>query len=169
MKDMLCQLVYQVVPLLTESETETENEGIANAQTVLRRGQDPYLPATLQHISREKGRNMKPKMARCRLGGTWASGFERPLEMGIARGLYNSQLPLHRYVISSAPDSGRNRRHAASSFITSLLLGYNSSSICIATAQTIHDHHFKSIGRHLTDARRQYSRFQRTMRAVTLG
>ncbi|KAG2114843.1 hypothetical protein DEU56DRAFT_874297 [Suillus clintonianus] len=50
------------MPLVTQSDPGTENNGIANGHTMLRHLQDPGLARTLQHKFRGDHRNIKPEI-----------------------------------------------------------------------------------------------------------
>ncbi|THG99260.1 hypothetical protein EW026_g3060 [Hermanssonia centrifuga] len=68
------------MPLLTQSDPGTENNGIANAQTLLRHRHDPSLSDSLQH--KFKGNK----------------GFEDLLELGVSEGWYDPDNTLERLV-----------------------------------------------------------------------
>lgn len=89
------------MPLLTQSDPGTENNGIANAQTELRHRQDPALSDSLQHKFKGNKGNIKPEIAWRRLRYTFTPGFEDLIERGILEGLYDPDDSLERYVSSS--------------------------------------------------------------------
>ncbi|PSS37790.1 hypothetical protein PHLCEN_2v357 [Hermanssonia centrifuga] len=87
-----------VMPLLTQSDPGTENNGIANAQTELRHQQDPALSDLLQHKFKGNKGNIKPEIAWRRLRYTFTPGFEDLIERGILEGLYDPDDSLERLV-----------------------------------------------------------------------
>ncbi|OBZ74272.1 hypothetical protein A0H81_05042 [Grifola frondosa] len=86
------------MPLLTQSDPGTENNGIANAQTVLRHRHDPTLSDTLQHKFKGGKRNIKPEIHWRLLRTSWSPGFEELLDYGLNSGLYDPDIPLERLV-----------------------------------------------------------------------
>ncbi|KAI0080982.1 hypothetical protein K474DRAFT_1704269 [Panus rudis PR-1116 ss-1] len=87
-----------VIPVLTQSDHGTENNGIANAQTVLRHRLDPSLRHSLQHKFKGAKRNIKPEIAWRLLRQNWVPGFEEVLEFGTHFGLYDPEDILQRLV-----------------------------------------------------------------------
>lgn len=80
---------YQAMPLVTQSDPGTENNGIANGHTMLRHLQDPALTQTLQHKFKGKHRNIKPEIFWSQLYCCWAPGFEDILDFGLNNGIYD--------------------------------------------------------------------------------
>ena len=77
------------MPLITQSDRGTKNNGVANAQTVLRHLHDPSLSDSLQHRWMPKGVNIKPEIFWKDLRRRWSPGFEALLDEGIENGLYD--------------------------------------------------------------------------------
>ncbi|KAF7797832.1 hypothetical protein EIP86_009038 [Pleurotus ostreatoroseus] len=86
------------IPLLTQSDPGTENNGVANAHTVLRHRMDPSLDQTLQHRFIGGKRNVKPEIQWHLLRGSWSPGFEDILRDGTDRGIYDPDDGLQRLV-----------------------------------------------------------------------
>ena len=84
------------MPLLTQSDPGTENNGVANAQTALRHLQDPSLAESLQHKFVGGKRNIKPEIAWRLLRMSWTPGFEILLNEGLIQGWYNPDDILER-------------------------------------------------------------------------
>ncbi|OCH86422.1 hypothetical protein OBBRIDRAFT_814614 [Obba rivulosa] len=87
-----------VMPLITQSDRGTENNGVANAQTLLRHLHDPSLSDSLQHHWMSKGANIKPEIFWSELHRRWSPGFEELLDYGIDNGLYDPSDILERLV-----------------------------------------------------------------------
>ncbi len=90
--------VILVMPLLTQSDPGTENNGIANAQTVLRHRHDPSLADSLQHKFKGNKGNIKPEIAWRRRRYCWTDGYEKLIQHGISQGLYDPDNALERSV-----------------------------------------------------------------------
>ncbi|KZT31989.1 hypothetical protein SISSUDRAFT_1067287 [Sistotremastrum suecicum HHB10207 ss-3] len=88
--DVIAELGY--MPLFTQSDRGTENNGIANAQNLLRHQLMPGLGESLQHRWRGKNRNIKPEILWRILRRGWSKGFETILEQGFTRELYDTSL-----------------------------------------------------------------------------
>ncbi|KAL0562592.1 hypothetical protein V5O48_019493, partial [Marasmius crinis-equi] len=76
------------VPMVTQSNPGSENNGIANAQTFIQQKLDPSLEGTLQHKWMKQTKNVKPEIqwsVYCRM---WSPAFERLLEEGEQFGFY---------------------------------------------------------------------------------
>ncbi|KAG1758561.1 hypothetical protein EDD22DRAFT_783750 [Suillus occidentalis] len=86
------------MPLVTQSDPGTENNGIANGHTMLRHLQDPGLARTLQHKFRGDHRNIKPEIFWSQLRRRWTPGFEDILDFGLSTGIYNPDDALERLV-----------------------------------------------------------------------
>jgi hypothetical protein len=89
------------MPLPTQSDSGTENNGIANAQTILCHRHDPSLAEALQPKFWRKKGNIKPEIAWRRLRDTWSAGYEDPLSMGVREGWYHPKQLLHRCIQST--------------------------------------------------------------------
>ena len=85
--------------MLTQSDRGTENNGIANAQTLLRHRMDPNLEQTLQHKWMGGKRNIKPEIAWRMLRREWTQGFEDVMQMGLDNGWYTPEIMLERQVV----------------------------------------------------------------------
>ncbi|KAJ6546627.1 hypothetical protein B0H10DRAFT_2181186 [Mycena sp. CBHHK59/15] len=87
------------IPLITQSDLGTENNGIANCHTVTRQRLDPSLKGTLQHRWTSKtGMNVKPETCWSQLRRNWTPGFENLLDSGVNANLYDRNNPLQRLV-----------------------------------------------------------------------
>ncbi|PCH39775.1 hypothetical protein WOLCODRAFT_68498, partial [Wolfiporia cocos MD-104 SS10] len=86
----------QGMPLITQSDRGTENNGVANAQTVMRHRLDPTLSNTLQHRWMGHKHNIKPEQFWSQLRKRWSPGFEKLLKIGVDTGLYDSEDYLDR-------------------------------------------------------------------------
>ena len=84
------------MPLLTQSDNGTENNGIANAQTCLRQHHDPSLEGTLQHKFTGHVMNIKPEIFWRQLRRRWSPGFRQLFAYGVQSGLYNPDNMLER-------------------------------------------------------------------------
>ncbi|EGO29143.1 hypothetical protein SERLADRAFT_405248 [Serpula lacrymans var. lacrymans S7.9] len=96
------------MPLVTQSDPGSENNGIANGHTLLRHLQDPSLERTLQHKFKGSHRNIKPEIFWNQLRRRWSPGFERLLDYGLNEGLYNPDNPLQRFN-HTLPRHNRNK------------------------------------------------------------
>lgn len=95
------------MPLLTQSDPGTENNGVANAQTFLRHRHDPSLSTSLQHKFKGNKGNVKPEIAWRRLRYTWTAGFETLLQQGLDAGWYDPDVILERYAVDFYRDKAR--------------------------------------------------------------
>ncbi|KAI9056312.1 hypothetical protein FKP32DRAFT_1615863 [Trametes sanguinea] len=78
------------IPMITQSDRGSENNGIANSQTILRQTYDPSLQGTLQHKwMHRKGQNIKPEIFWSELRRRWSPGFEALLDYGLNGELYD--------------------------------------------------------------------------------
>ncbi|KAG1886720.1 hypothetical protein F4604DRAFT_1571626, partial [Suillus subluteus] len=95
-----CDMVQSLgaMPLVTQSDLGTENNGIANGHTMLRHLQDPGLARTLQHKFRGDHHNIKPEIFWSQLHHHWTLGFEDILDFGLSAGIYNPDDALERLV-----------------------------------------------------------------------
>ncbi|KAJ3526678.1 hypothetical protein NM688_g8230 [Phlebia brevispora] len=88
----------KILPLLTQSDPGTENNGIANAHTMLRHKMDPSLEQSLQHRFVGGKRNIKPEIHWRLLRQSWTPGFEDVLNEGFNRNIYDPDDALQRLV-----------------------------------------------------------------------
>ncbi|KAG1838765.1 hypothetical protein F4604DRAFT_1885393 [Suillus subluteus] len=86
------------MPLVTQSDLGTENNGIMNGHTMLHHLQDPGLACTPQHKFRGDHRNIKPENFWSQLCHHWTLGFEDILDFGLSAGIYNPDDALERLV-----------------------------------------------------------------------
>ncbi|KAG1884005.1 hypothetical protein F4604DRAFT_1878823 [Suillus subluteus] len=86
------------MPLVTQSDPGTENNGIANGHTMLRHLQDPVLARMLQHKFKGKHHNIKPEIFWSQLCRRWAPGFEDILDFGLNNGIYDPDDALEKLV-----------------------------------------------------------------------
>ncbi|KAG0702890.1 hypothetical protein DFH29DRAFT_874866 [Suillus ampliporus] len=86
------------MPLVTQSDPGTENNGIANGHMMLCHLQDPALAHTLQHKFKGWHCNIKPEIFWSQLCRCWVPGFEDVLEFGFTSGIYNPEDALERLV-----------------------------------------------------------------------
>ncbi|EGN95132.1 hypothetical protein SERLA73DRAFT_21814, partial [Serpula lacrymans var. lacrymans S7.3] len=95
-----CDIVERLgeMPLITQSDPGTKNNGIANGHTLLQHMQDPALDKTLQHSFKGSHRNIKPETFWGQLRRQWSPGFESLIDWGVKEGLYNADDPLQRLV-----------------------------------------------------------------------
>ncbi|KZO89549.1 hypothetical protein CALVIDRAFT_569823 [Calocera viscosa TUFC12733] len=80
------------IPMLTRSDPGTENHGIANAQTTLRRQLDPSLQGTLQHKWMRGHSNIKPEIFWSKLRKQWSPGWEILFDKGLEQGWYDPKV-----------------------------------------------------------------------------
>ncbi|KAJ6534299.1 hypothetical protein B0H19DRAFT_1272015 [Mycena capillaripes] len=87
------------IPLVTQSDLGSENNGIANCHTVTRQRLDPSLANTLQHRWKpKKGSNIKPEATWSQMRRNFTPGFETTLEKGVNAGDYDVNNPLENLV-----------------------------------------------------------------------
>lgn len=85
------------IPLVTQSDLGSENNGIANCHTVTRQRLDPSLAGTRQHRWMSKRTmNIKPEATWSQMRRQFTPGFENILDTGVARGLYDINNPLEK-------------------------------------------------------------------------
>ncbi|EGN98649.1 hypothetical protein SERLA73DRAFT_54661, partial [Serpula lacrymans var. lacrymans S7.3] len=77
------------MPLLTQSDRDSENNGIANRHTLFRHLFNPSLANILHHTFKGSHRNIKPEIFWNQLHRRWTLGFENLLDYGLNQGLYN--------------------------------------------------------------------------------
>ncbi|KIJ93582.1 hypothetical protein K443DRAFT_27227, partial [Laccaria amethystina LaAM-08-1] len=78
--DCCCEM--KGVPVMTQSDPGTENNGVANIQTTIRHRLDPSLCDTLQHRFMRKKNNVKSEANWSIFRHDFAPGFETILEGG---------------------------------------------------------------------------------------
>ncbi|KAL4068182.1 hypothetical protein J3A83DRAFT_4096878, partial [Scleroderma citrinum] len=83
------------IPMVTQSDSSTENFGIANAQTLLQQMHDPMLEEFVQHRWMCTKKNIMPEIAWSQLRQQFTPGFEALLETGVDEGWYDSDNTLH--------------------------------------------------------------------------
>ncbi|EIN12498.1 hypothetical protein PUNSTDRAFT_61541 [Punctularia strigosozonata HHB-11173 SS5] len=89
---------HAILPLITQSDPGSENNGIANAHTSIRHHLDPSLAGSLQHRWKRKHNNIKSEIAWSVFRSIWAPGFEDLLELGVDQGWYDVTNSLHYFV-----------------------------------------------------------------------
>jgi hypothetical protein len=87
------------VPVITQSDRGTENNGVANAHTLIRQRLDPTLNGTLQHRFMFGHNNILSEAGWSVFRRDFAPGFEDILERGVMQGWYNPDDFLERYVL----------------------------------------------------------------------
>ena len=85
------------IPLVTQSDPGTENNGMANCHTVICHRLDPSLQGTIQHQWKFDKMNVKPEIWWSYLRTNFSPGFEDILDQGLNFGLYDPNDPLERY------------------------------------------------------------------------
>ncbi|KZT50460.1 hypothetical protein CALCODRAFT_504712 [Calocera cornea HHB12733] len=85
---------YGGIPMLTQSDPGGENNGIANAQTMLRQLLDPTLIGQLQHKWMRGHANVKPEIRWGQLRREFTRAYEDLFDMGVHRGWYDRDNPL---------------------------------------------------------------------------
>jgi hypothetical protein len=84
------------MPLVTQSNPGSENNGIANGHTLLRHLQDPALAWTLQQKFKGQHYNIKPKIFWSQLQWCWTPGLQDILDYGVSECIYNPDDALER-------------------------------------------------------------------------
>ena len=85
------------VPLTTQSDPGTENNGVANVHTLIRHTLDPSLRRTRQHRFMRKHNNVKPESTWSLLRRDFTPGFQNIFDEGINQGFYDVNDPLEKY------------------------------------------------------------------------
>lgn len=85
------------IPLITQSDLGSENNGIANCHTHTHYWLDPSLCDTLQHCWKRNKNNVKPEAGWSQLRRQFTPGFEDILDKGINDGLYDPADRLERF------------------------------------------------------------------------
>ena len=80
--------------MITQSDRGTENNGVANAHTVIRHRLDPTLRDTLQHKWMSKNKNIKSEGNWSVLRRDFTPGLEQILDDGVNNGWYDADDPL---------------------------------------------------------------------------
>ncbi|KZT60394.1 hypothetical protein CALCODRAFT_492445 [Calocera cornea HHB12733] len=88
---------HQGVPLLTQSNPGSENNGIANAHTTLRQLLDPSLVGMLQHRWMRGHANIKPKIKWSQLRREFTTAYENLFDLGVIKGWYDRWNQLQYY------------------------------------------------------------------------
>jgi hypothetical protein len=87
------------IPVITQSDRGTENNGIANVQTLIRQTLDPTLNGTLQHCFTIGHNNILSEAKWSVFRRDFAPGFEDILELRVMQGWYNPDDYLEKYVL----------------------------------------------------------------------
>jgi hypothetical protein len=77
------------IPIITQSDPGTENNGVANAHTVMRHRLDPSLANTLQHRFARGHNNILSEIKWSVFRRDFSPGFEDMLEQGVQSGWYD--------------------------------------------------------------------------------
>jgi hypothetical protein len=91
-------LIAAALPLLTQSNPDSENYRMANAETVGQQKLDPTLSGTLQHVLKHRKTNVKSEANWSVFRCNFAPGYEKLFEEGVTMGWYDVQNPLQLYV-----------------------------------------------------------------------
>ena len=89
-------LISLGIPLVTQSDPGTENNGMANCHTVICHRLDPSLQGTIQHQWKFDKMNVKPEIWWSYLRSNFTPRFEDILEQGLTFGLYDPNSPIER-------------------------------------------------------------------------
>jgi hypothetical protein len=95
------------VPIITQSDPGHENNGVANAQTVIRQTLDASLAGTMQHRFAKGHNNILSEIKWSVFRRDFSPGFENILEEGILKGWYdvNDTIEMYFFFISVTVDS----------------------------------------------------------------
>lgn len=88
------------IPLVTQSDPGTENNGVANCHTNTRQMLNPTLEGTIQHRWKHNKANVKPEITWSLLRRQFTPGFENILDSGVTQGFYDVDDPLQKYYSS---------------------------------------------------------------------
>jgi len=88
----------QAIPVITQSDPGSENNGVANAHTVLRHRLDPTLTHTLQHRFATNHNNILSEIKWSVFRRDFSPGFEDILEAGVRNGWYDVNDVLEKWV-----------------------------------------------------------------------
>ena len=96
----LYSVVFSIVdvPIITQSDPGTENNGVANAHTCICYFLDPSLANTLQHHFVKGHNNILSEIKWSLFHCDFFPGFEDILEVSVHNGWYDTNDPLERYV-----------------------------------------------------------------------
>ncbi|KZT57565.1 hypothetical protein CALCODRAFT_433971, partial [Calocera cornea HHB12733] len=86
------------VPLLTQSDPGSENNGIANAQSTIRQHLDPSLVGTLQHQWMRGHTNVKPEIRWSQLRREFTAQYENLFAAGVINQWYDKHVCLENYI-----------------------------------------------------------------------
>jgi hypothetical protein len=86
------------VPIITQSDPGHENNGIANAHTVIRHTLDPTLMGTMQHRFAKGHNNILSEIKWSVFRRDFSPGFENILEEGVHKGWYDVDDVLEKYI-----------------------------------------------------------------------
>ncbi|KZT50095.1 hypothetical protein CALCODRAFT_445008 [Calocera cornea HHB12733] len=86
------------IPLLTQSDPGSENNGIANAQTTMHQRLDPSLEGKLQHCWMRGHANIKPEIKWMQLRREFTRAFEDLFAVGTNYGWYDKHNCLQNYI-----------------------------------------------------------------------
>ena len=90
------------VPIITQSDPGHENNGVANAHTVIRQMLDPSLAGTMQHRFAKGHNNILSEIKWSVFRRDFSPGFENILEEGIQKGWYDVDDTIEKYVSSTS-------------------------------------------------------------------
>ena len=119
------------MPLLTQSDPGTENNGVANAHTTIRRLLDPELEGTVQHRFMHGKKNIKAEILWSIFRRDFAIGYEEVFQQGLDNGWYDPDIEIEWYVNSSGVlgmPSGSHTTLLGSSFDGLLYRSFKRSS-----------------------------------------
>lgn len=91
-------ILWKAVPLTTQADPGNENNGVANAHTIIRHTLDPSLKDTRQHRIMRKHNNVKSESNWSIFRRDFTPGFENIFESGVNQGLYDVDDPLEMLV-----------------------------------------------------------------------
>jgi hypothetical protein len=86
------------IPIITQSDQGTENNGVANVQTLIRHRLDPSLEGTLQHRFATDHNNILSEIKWSIFRRDFSPGFEDILESGVHNGWYDINDIIEKYV-----------------------------------------------------------------------
>jgi hypothetical protein len=84
--------------MFTQSDRGNENNGVANAQTIMRQTLDPSLAGTLQHMWKTEKNNVKSEANWSVMRADLSPGLEDLFEIGVQNGWYDVGDPLEQCV-----------------------------------------------------------------------
>ncbi|KAJ7079727.1 hypothetical protein B0H15DRAFT_787815 [Mycena belliarum] len=88
----------EAIPVYTQSDPGNENNGVANAQTIMRQTLDPELAGTLQHKWKTKKNNPKSEANWSVMRADLSPGLEDLFEKGVQNGWYDVGIPIENLV-----------------------------------------------------------------------